>query len=107
MLDKLEREHVSKLVLSDYLYIKNKYIMLSADQELRPKCHHGGPCLPGAKRLFVNVDVDIERNSPVDILLERALLIVEIYSLLLGKEFWTNISTVEYKDKILLSPIIL
>ena len=56
MLDKLEREHVSKLVLSDYLYIKNKYIMLSADQELRPKCHHGGPCLPGAKRLFVNVD---------------------------------------------------
>ena len=59
------------------------------------------------KRLVVNVDVDIERYSPGDIIVEISLLRVLIKSLQLGNEFWTKISTVEYKDKILLSLIIL
>ena len=37
------------------------------------------------KRLVVNVDVDIERYSPVDIILESFLFIVVIKSLQLGK----------------------
>lgn len=55
MLNRIEEKNVSKLVLADYFFIKEQYSMISSGYALPNKCHHGGPCIPGAKRLFVNV----------------------------------------------------
>lgn len=55
MLKKVDLSNVSKLVISNYAFIKQKYQMLVNHRILGCKAHHGGPCIPGGKRLFINV----------------------------------------------------
>lgn len=55
MLKKIDVSKVSKLVLSDYAFLKQKYKMLTNNSVTGCKAHHGGPCIPGGKRLFINV----------------------------------------------------
>lgn len=54
MIGKLEVSKVSKLVIADYAFLKQKYQMLINNKALGCKAHHGGPCIPGGKRLFIN-----------------------------------------------------
>ena len=55
MLGKLEAHDVSKLVLVRAAHIKDKYQQIIKKSEIGSTCHHNGPCIPGTRRLFVNV----------------------------------------------------
>lgn len=56
-INKLDKKHVSKLMINNYNLLKRKTveerILL---KELPDKTHHGGPCIAGAQRLFVDVN---------------------------------------------------
>ena len=54
MIGKIDIEYVSKLVIADYAFLKQKYQMLISNKPIGCKAHHGGPCIPGGKRLFIN-----------------------------------------------------
>lgn len=57
-LNRLDREYISTVMLAYYNYVrKNRLDRQSKVQEKLPeKAHHSGPCIPGAKRLFMSVD---------------------------------------------------
>lgn len=55
----IDDKYVSKIVLKDYEYLQRVYKQLQPTEELPKKGHHGGPCIPGVQRLFVNVEGDI------------------------------------------------
>lgn len=58
-LNKLDEIHVSKLVLPYLEQIKLiMYDKRKPTRKLPEKVHHGGPCIPGAHRLFMNVNGD-------------------------------------------------
>ncbi len=52
----LDEKYISKLLLRQYDERKTRYRLLQMRQELPDKIHHGGPCVPGAQRLFIDVD---------------------------------------------------
>lgn len=57
-LGRLDRTHVSKLLLAQY-DITRRYRSGKQNRflgSLPEKAHHGGPCLPGVLRLFINAD---------------------------------------------------
>lgn len=56
MIGKLDRQYVSKLV--DVLQRDNEklYRQLQQHNQISPCTHHGGPCIPGIKRIFVMTD---------------------------------------------------
>lgn len=55
MLGKLDEEDVSKLVLVKRSFIYERYRQIIKKAEIGNTCHPGGPCIPGTRRLFVNV----------------------------------------------------
>ncbi|TGY91100.1 Cys-rich peptide radical SAM maturase CcpM [Petralouisia muris] len=55
MLGKLDEEDVSKLVLVKRSFIYERYHQITKKAEIGDTCHPGGPCIPGTRRLFVNV----------------------------------------------------
>lgn len=55
MLKKIDEKEVSKLVMIRARYIIRKYQEIIKKAEIGSKCHHNGPCIPGTRRLFVNV----------------------------------------------------
>lgn len=55
MIKKLDVSEVSKLVLAHSAEIRQQYQQLHHHNRLGYKAHHSGPCVPGGKRLFVNV----------------------------------------------------
>ncbi len=52
-------KYISKVVAYDYDNLKRTYKHLKATEGLPKKIHPGGPCIPGAQRLFVNVEGDL------------------------------------------------
>jgi uncharacterized protein len=56
-LNRLDKTYVSKLVMTEYTNLQKQ---IDQDRvrakELPEKTHHGGPCVPGAQRLFVDVN---------------------------------------------------
>ena len=59
MLNKLSVTEISKLVLLNAAEIEQRYRGLLNHRRLPRKSHHAGPCIPGAKRLFINVFGDL------------------------------------------------
>lgn len=58
-LKKLDGNHVSKLLLYYEGVLKQNIHDLTRDiQTLPSRCHHGGPCMPGVQRFFVNYKGD-------------------------------------------------
>ena len=56
-LGKLDKQHVSRLVLQQLEQLrKDIYDNRKPEKVLFGKGHHGGPCIPGAQRLFMSVD---------------------------------------------------
>lgn len=53
---KLDREYVSDLVISSHSSMQSFYQTLHRHGQISGTTHHGGPCLPGIKRLFVTVN---------------------------------------------------
>lgn len=47
---------VSKLYMSDFVHIKKKYLELGIGLGSAVSAHPGGPCIPGEKRAFVDVE---------------------------------------------------
>ncbi len=58
-LGRLDEKYVSKLALPYYLEMEKRYKQLVPVKELNDKMHHGGPCIPGAQRLFINVEGEL------------------------------------------------
>lgn len=56
MLGKLDEEDVSKLVLVKRSFIYDRYNQIIKKAEIGNICHPSGPCIPGTRRLFVNVE---------------------------------------------------
>jgi len=56
MTGKLDKKHVSKLVLGNKAFITRTYGQIAKNSILGESAHHGGPCIAGAKRLFVNAE---------------------------------------------------
>jgi uncharacterized protein len=52
----LNEKYTSKLLSRYYIERKDKYNRLKMMPELPDKIHHGGPCIPGIQRLFMDVD---------------------------------------------------
>ncbi len=52
----LDEKYTSKLLSRHYIERKDKYSRLQMRAELPDKIHHGGPCMPGVQRLFMDVD---------------------------------------------------
>jgi uncharacterized protein len=50
------KRYVSKVVANDYVNLERMYEQLKPSEGLPEKSHHGGPCIPGTQRLFVNAD---------------------------------------------------
>lgn len=55
MLNKIDKNSVSKLVIELQADIKKLYRMLKKHKMVALINHHSGPCVPGCSRLFVNV----------------------------------------------------
>jgi len=56
LVGKISRDSVSKLMLVSHGQYELFHQTLHKHFALVPKTHHGGPCLPGIKRLFVTTD---------------------------------------------------
>jgi len=52
----LDKKYTSKLVWRHYNQRKDKYNRMQLTAEIPDKTHHGGPCVPGVQRLFMNVE---------------------------------------------------
>ncbi len=52
----LDEKYTSKLLSRYYTERKDSYRRLKMIPELPDKIHHGGPCIPGVQRLFMDVD---------------------------------------------------
>lgn len=52
---KLDKEYVSALVISSHSKMQQFYQTLHRQEIYSGTTHHGGPCIPGMKRLFVTV----------------------------------------------------
>ena len=52
----LDKKYTSKLVWRYYGQIIDRYNRLEIMPELPDKIHHGGPCVPGVQRLFMDAD---------------------------------------------------
>ncbi len=52
----LDEKYTSKLLLNQYNEIQSRYSLLKMRQEIPDKIHHGGPCIAGVQRLFIDVD---------------------------------------------------
>ena len=59
MLGKLDVNDVSNLVLIRARRINEKYHQIIKKSEIGSRCHHNGPCIPGTRRLFVNVQGEL------------------------------------------------
>ncbi len=55
MIGKLDEEDVSKLVLVKKSFIYERYHQIIKKAPIGDTCHHSGPCIPGTRRLFINV----------------------------------------------------
>lgn len=56
ILGKLDKKYVSPLISNQKATLKQRYESLGRIPKLPTTCHPGGPCLAGAKRLFIDVD---------------------------------------------------
>lgn len=56
IIGKLDVKYVSPLVINSRNTLKRKHKDIHGRAEMMPIMHHGGPCLPGVRRLFVRVD---------------------------------------------------
>jgi len=56
---KLARDYVSDLVISSHSKIQEFYQSLHRLEVYSGTSHHGGPCIPGVKRLFVTVNGEL------------------------------------------------
>ncbi len=55
-INRLDAQYVSKLVSNHYGSLKTSFVKeRQHTRELPYKAHHGGPCVPGAQRLFMDV----------------------------------------------------
>lgn len=74
MTGKLNIKHVSKLVRDNKAFITRTYNQIAKNSILGEAAHHGGPCIAGAKRLFVNAEGNfypcerVSETSPVMII---------------------------------------
>ncbi len=55
---RIDKKYTSRLVKKDFDRLHITYRKLKPVEKLPPKAHHSGPCIPGAQRLFMNVDGD-------------------------------------------------
>ncbi|QNU67326.1 Cys-rich peptide radical SAM maturase CcpM [Ruminiclostridium herbifermentans] len=54
----LDKKYTSKLIWRYYGKLIDTYTRLEMTKELPDKIHHGGPCIPGVQRLFMDVNGD-------------------------------------------------
>jgi len=57
-LKKLDVKYTSKILFGRFDNMCQLYSILRLSEKLPDKLHHGGPCIPGAQRLFLNVHGD-------------------------------------------------
>lgn len=55
LIGKVDRRRVSKLVIRSQNLYENLYRSLQKHTVIQACAHHGGPCIPGVKKLFVSV----------------------------------------------------
>ncbi len=53
-LGRLDQSYVSKLVRTYFISLEKTYAQLKVTEKLPEKAHHGGPCILGSQRLFVD-----------------------------------------------------
>lgn len=58
MIGRIDKKYVSKLVLRSRISIDLLIKSLSKHKEISTIMHHNGPCIAGARRLFINADGD-------------------------------------------------
>lgn len=102
---KLDKKHISKLLFSEFEELGRERIdNLDHRTKFPEKGHHSGPCIPGAKRLFINAEgylypcERVSENSEVakighidngvDLVKAEQILNVERYSSDLCKICW-------------------
>lgn len=59
MTGRLDVKEVTKLILSEKASIIKRYDLVSSKVKLGKTVHHSGPCIAGARRLFVNAHGDL------------------------------------------------
>lgn len=93
-LNKLDPQYASKFSVKRFSELLRTYHHLKPTVKLPEYFHHGGPCVPGAQRMFLNVDGDfypcerVSETSPVTKIgdIERGLDINKIREILnIGK----------------------
>ena len=57
-LNKIDKKHISRLVDRRFQELYRLYNSLTLTEKVPDVIHHGGPCIPGAQRLFVDVNGD-------------------------------------------------
>lgn len=57
-LNRLDSKNVSKLLEKRFSDLRRMYNYIEICERIPEKAHHGGPCIPGVQRLFVNVNGD-------------------------------------------------
>lgn len=56
LVGKLDVKYVSPLVIRSRSTVEQKQKNIHGRMEISPIAHHGGPCMPGVRRIFVRVD---------------------------------------------------
>ncbi|MDF2540588.1 MAG: Cys-rich peptide radical maturase CcpM [Herbinix sp.] len=59
LIGEIDNSLISPLFSNEISQYKTFYERLSTRSELPEVAHHGGPCVPGARRLFINVEGDM------------------------------------------------
>ncbi|MNZ97388.1 hypothetical protein D3C78_1166240 [compost metagenome] len=59
MIGKLDQNNVSKLVRNSKTSTYRRYGQITKKIPISEVGHHGGPCIPGARRMFINVHGNI------------------------------------------------
>ncbi|WP_438434653.1 Cys-rich peptide radical SAM maturase CcpM [Gorillibacterium sp. sgz500922] len=55
-LKKLNAKHISRLVEKKFQDLIRTYELLQLTEKIPEAIHHGGPCIPGALRLFIDIE---------------------------------------------------
>lgn len=59
LLGKIDKDYIHPLYKSDHKAIELFYKEIQQHHIEMQTMHHGGPCMPGARRMFVNIEGDI------------------------------------------------
>lgn len=59
LIGRLDQQDVSEFMQQSFRQFQYQYKKVNQNQQLSTKAHHGGPCIAGARRMFIDTDMNV------------------------------------------------